>query len=452
MTISVAAPADVHHHRGLALAGISLGYFMVILDLSVLSVAEPEIARSLHASTAGLQWVVTGYTVAFSSLLLSAGAVADRVGAHRLFRAGIALFGLGSLASALVPALGVLVLLRAVLGVAAAGCVPASMALVSQLYSDPGERARAIGIWAATSGTALAAGPVAGGLLIGEASWRAIFLINVPVAAITLALTSGRAIRCPHGQARVDVPAQVAACLTLALVTDALIAAGSGALVHAGLSAGGAAVSGAAFALAERRSAVPVLNRRVLGARGVPASLLAGAAVNFALTGTLFVLPLVFERGLHLSALAAGLAFGPMTLPVAVNPMVTARLVARTGPRVPVLTGLGLLVAAGAAFAAASAPGAGYPAFVAGLVCTGFGVSFALPALVITVTAAAPPGTAGAASGLLNAARQAGASVGIAATGVFVPDAMAGPGRAVGWALLPALACAAAGLAIARRR
>jgi DHA2 family methylenomycin A resistance protein-like MFS transporter len=443
------APA-IPRRRGLALAGISVGYFMVILDMSVLSVAEPGIARSLHASTAGLQWVVTGYTVAFSSLLLSAGAVADRFGAHRLYRGGIALFGLGSLASALAPSLGVLVALRAVLGVAAAAAVPASLALISRLYTDPGERGKAIGVWAATSGTALAAGPVAGGLLIGAAGWRAIFLINVPVAALSLTLTAGRAVAAPRGHSRVDAAAQLLACLSLALVTDALIAAGSGALIHAGVSAAAAVAAGGFFARAERRSATPVLNRQVLSARGIPGSLLAGAAVNFALTGTLFVLPLVFERHMHLSALQTGLAFLPMTLPVAFNPVLTARIVARTGPRPPVLAGMALLVAAGASFGAAGAAGAGYPAYLAGLVCTGFGVSSALPPLVIAIASAAPQGTAGVAGGLLNAARQAGASIGIAATGAFVPAAPAGA-RAAIWALLPALACAAGASVMARR-
>jgi MFS transporter, DHA2 family, methylenomycin A resistance protein len=129
--------------RPLALLGISLGYFMILLDMTVLSVAEPDLARSLGSSMAGLQWAVTGYTVVFAALLLSAGAAADRFGAHLAFRAGIAVFGLGSLLSAFAPDLPTLVALRAVLGAAAAACVPASMAMVTKLYPEPAERAKA---------------------------------------------------------------------------------------------------------------------------------------------------------------------------------------------------------------------------------------------------------------------------------------------------------------------
>ena len=152
-----------------ALLGIALGYFMVLLDMTVLSVAEPDLSHSLGGSVAGLQWTVTGYTVAFGALLLSAGAAADRFGADRLFRGGVAVFGAGSLLCAAAPGLWTLVVLRAVLGAAAAACVPSSMALIGRLYPEPDRRARAVAVWAAVSGAALAAGPVAGGLLVGLA-------------------------------------------------------------------------------------------------------------------------------------------------------------------------------------------------------------------------------------------------------------------------------------------
>ncbi|MEU8799839.1 MFS transporter [Spirillospora sp. NPDC048819] len=412
-----AGPAEAR--RRPALLGISLGYFMVLLDTTVLSVAEPDLARSLHATVAGLQWAVTGYTVVFAALLPSAGAIADRYGAHRVFRAGIAAFGLGSLLSAAAPDLWTLVALRALLGVAAAACVPASMAMIARLYPVPAERARAVATWAATSGAALAAGPLAGGALVGLAGWRAIFLINVPLAAAVLVLVSGRAVHCPRGPRAIDGPAQLLACAAMGLLTDALIALGSGSGPHALCSAAGAVAAGAAFAVRERRSAAPVLVPAVLRARGMPAALAAGAAVNFAMTGALFVLPLVFQRDLGLTPFQTGLAFLPMTLPFAFNPLLTGRIVARTGPRRPVVAGLALLTAGGALTGAVLLGGASYPPLVAGLLCTGFGVSFALPALATMVVAAAPEGTAGAAGGILNAARQGGAALGTATMGAF---------------------------------
>ncbi|MGW2313337.1 MFS transporter, partial [Actinomadura luteofluorescens] len=282
---------------------------------------------------------------------------------------------------------------------------------------------------------ALAAGPVAGGALVGLAGWRAIFLVNVPLAAAVLALAAGRSVRCPRGTRRLDPAAQLLACAALGLLTDALIALGDGPGAHAAASAAGAVAAGAAFAVRERGSEAPVLVPAVLRAPGMPAALAAGAAVNFVMTGVLFVLPLVFRQTLGLTPLQTGLAFLPMTLPFAFNPLLTGRIVARTGPRRPVLAGLGLLTAGGALFGAVLLDGASYPPLVAGLLCTGFGVSFALPALATMVVAAAPEGTAGAAGGVLNAVRQLGATLGVAIMGTFAPvgagDGSRDPARAL---------------------
>lgn len=415
---------------------------MVLLDMTVLSVAEPNLAASLHTSVSGLQWVATGYTVAFCSLLLPAGAVADRYGAHRIFRAGAALFGLGSLLSALAPSLGVLIALRVVLGTAGAACVPSSMAMIARLYPDGASRARAVAAWAAISGAAVAAGPVIGGALVDAAGWRAIFLVNVPIAVLVLALTAGRAAACPRGAAQIDWAAQLAACTVLALLTDSLIAAGSASWAHAAASAAGTAAAAAIFTARERRSAHPVLNRALLRSRRVRAGLAAGAAVNFALNGNLFVLPLLLEQERHLSAITAGLAFLPLTLPFALNPPLTGRLTARFGPRPPILAGLALLAAGGTGLACAAWTTAGYGWLAPGLVLTGSGVSLVLPALAAAILTAAPKGTAGAAGGLLNAVRQAGATLGVAAMGALnSAGTAAGPACAL---LLSALVCAGA--------
>ncbi|MBP2702593.1 MFS transporter [Microbispora sp. RL4-1S] len=431
--------------------GISLGYFVVLLDTGVLAVAEPDLARSLGASTAALQWTVTAYTVAFGALLLSGGAAADRYGAHRLFRAGVAAFGLVSLLCALAPDVWTLVALRAVLGVAAAAVVPASMAMIAGLYPQPVARARAVAAWAAISGAALVAGPVAGGLLVGLAGWPAVFLINVPLAAVTLTLTAGSALRRPRGDRRVDWPGQVAACAALALLTDAVIALGAGEGVHAACSAAACAGATAAFAARERRSTSLVLPPAVLRAPGMAAAMFSGGVVNFALSALLFALPLLLPAALRLTPAQTGAAFLPMTLPFALNPLVTGGIVARFGPRPPVLAGLGLLTAAGAALGAALAAGAPYPVVAAGLAGVGVGVSLALPALVALVVSAAPEGAAGSAGGLLNAVRQAGATVGVAVAGAFVGVAPGGgpPLHPAAVPLVTAGVCAAAAAVVA---
>ncbi|MCI2420253.1 MFS transporter [Saccharopolyspora sp. K220] len=430
--------------RRIVLLGISLGYFMVLLDMTVLSIAEPDLAASLHTSISGLQWTTTAYTVVFGALLLSAGAVTDRYGAHRVFRLGVAVFGLGSLLSAVAPALGLLIALRAVLGAAGAACVPASMAMIARLYPDQAERTRAVAAWAATSGAAVAAGPIVGGALVDLAGWRAIFLINVPIAVLVLALTAGRAAQCPSSDRRIDWIAQLAACAALALLTDALVAAGAGSWVHAAGSGIGTVLVVIVFAVLERRSATPVLNRAVLRSGGVRAGLAAGAAVNFALNGNLFVLPLLLQQDHHLTAVVTGLAFLPLTLPFVLNPPVTGRIVARFGPRPPIVTGLALLTGGGIALGCAAWAKAHYGWLALGLLLTGFGVSFALPALTTAIINAAPQGTAGAASGLLNAVRQTGATLGVATMG-----SVTGIGSAYAL-LLSAAACLAASAWFAR--
>nr|WP_237419027.1 MFS transporter [Kitasatospora sp. SID7827] len=431
---------------------MSLSYFAVLLDTTVLAVAEPDLAASLGSSTAGLQWVVSAYSVAFGAVLLSAGTVADRFGAHRLFRVGAAAFGAASLLCALAPGVWVLVAARALLGVAAAVSVPAGMALLGVLYPVPAERARAVSVWAAVSGAAMVCGPVLGGALVGWFGWRSVFWLNVPLTVLVLVLTASSAVRAPGRPGRVDWWSQAGLVVALALLTDALIAAGSDGGWHVGVSGAGAVLAGGWFA---RRERAGELRRGLLAAAGVRAALVAGAAVNFAVLGVLFVLPLVFGRSWGWSAALAGAAFLPMTVsPACVPLLLTGRLVARVGPWRPVAAGLVLLAAGCAGAGAALGRGAPYGVLAVALGAVGLGVALSLPALVAGVVGAAPAGTAGSASGLLNAARQVGASLGVAVAGALVGGAAGGaaPGRAgsAGALLVAAAVCAVAVLPVLR--
>ncbi|MFC4910891.1 MFS transporter [Actinomadura gamaensis] len=436
MTITATTRRARAGTRTIPLLGVSLGYFMVLLDMTVLSVAEPDLASSLHASVSGLQWATTSYTVVFAALLLTAGAVADRFGAHRVFRSGIAAFGVLSLLCAAAPGLWTLVALRGLLGVAAAACVPASMAMITRLYPDAPDRTRALATWAAISGSAVAAGPVLGGLLVGAAGWRAVFVVNGPIAVAVLALTAGAAVRCPRGTRRINVRSQLAVCAVLGLATDALIAAGASAWPHAAISAVAAIAAAVVLVALERRArgkadAEAVVNPALLRSGGVLMGLGVGAAVNFALTGDLFVLPLTLHRG----PVATGLAMLPMTVPFILGPPITGRIVARFGPRPALLGGTTLLAVGGVLLAC--------HVLTAGLLLTGCGVALALPSLAAAVMAAAPDGTAGSAGGLLNAVRQCGATLGVAVAGAF---ATSHPSVAL---LVPGVVCAVAGLSLA---
>ncbi|WP_246127988.1 MFS transporter [Amycolatopsis rhizosphaerae] len=412
------------------LLGVSLAYFLVLLDTTVLTVALPSLGGSLAAR----QWVVNGYTVAFAAFLLGGGALADRFGALRVFRWGVAGFGLLSLASAAAPNLTVLVVLRLLLGVAGAACLPSSLALIAALYPEPARRAKALGAWAAITGVALATGPLAGGALVALGGWRAVFLVNVPLAAAGLALARG--IPSLAGERALDWPAQFAVCLFLGLLTDAIID-------RRIVSAVAAAVVFAVFVIGERRSRAATVPPGLIRVPGVAIGLASGAAINFVLSGTLFVVTLALQDGRHLTAVQTGLAFLPLTLPTAFNPLITSRIVAARGPRLLVLCGL-LLLTAGAGLLAATAP-APYPVLALGLALLGFGVSFSLPALVTAVVSGAPGGYAGTAGGLLNAVRQMGATVGVAVMGTGIGAGGYGPAFVTAAAVCGAatLACAA---------
>ncbi|MGP3913749.1 MFS transporter [Nonomuraea sp. 10N515B] len=381
--------------------GFSLAYFLVILDTTVLTIALPDLRASLGGSLAGQQWAVNAYTVAFAASLLTGGAAADRYGAARIFKVGVAAFGVISLLSAAAPHLGILIVLRALLGVAAALCTGGTLGLLAELFPEPAARARATGLWAAITGSALAAGPLLGGLLVDLSGWRAVFLINPPLALISLLVM--RRVRSPRGVRRIDWSVQALACVFLGLLAEALI--DSSVVAFAG-----ALVASAALIVVERRSHAPALPPGLLAATWP--ELLAGTVANFAFACALFVLTLQLQDVRHLTPLAAGLAFLPLTIPMTVNPMLTGRLVARYGPRPPILGGLAL-IAAGLTGVALS------DALTPGLVMMGVGLSFVLPALMAGMLDSAPPGTAGAAGGVLNAFRQVGATLGVAAAGTI---------------------------------
>src|SRR5256886_5809816 len=198
------------------LLAVCLGYFMAVLDSTVVNVALPDMARGLGTGIAGMQWVVDGYALLFASLLLTAGALGDRLGNRGTFVAGLALFTLASLLCGIAPNLGTLVAFRALQGVGAAVQVPASLALLRQHYHDARERAQAIGIWAAATGLAVAAGPVVGGILTHAWTWRSVFLVNLPVGVLGILLTLRHVPPVPrHEDGDLDLTAQLLGIVAL---------------------------------------------------------------------------------------------------------------------------------------------------------------------------------------------------------------------------------------------
>ncbi|HET6705860.1 MFS transporter [Amycolatopsis sp.] len=384
------------------LTGLSLGYFLVMLDTTIVTVALPALSPSLPAQ----QWISNGYTLTFAAFLLTAGAWSDRFGARRVFSLGLIAFATLSGLSALSFSAPLLIVLRALLGVAGALLVPSSLSLIAAAYPVPSARAKAMGTWAAVSGTGLVAGPVLGGLLTEAFGWRAIFVVNVPVAAIAWAL-SRSAPAVPARPGRIDVVGQLSAVVVLSALTYALIEKSWGALPIS-------AVAAAVFVRSQRHPAA-MLPARLFHNRVFPLGLLAGAIVNFGLSGVLFVLSLYFQETRGYPPSATGLAFLPLTIPTAFNPILTGRLVARVGPRAPAVSGF-LLMSLGVSIQACTTS----PVLsVAALAVLGVGVSLAIPSLLTAVVAAAPPELTGVAGGALNAARQTGAALGVTVLGVL---------------------------------
>ncbi|HEU4656164.1 MAG TPA: MFS transporter [Capillimicrobium sp.] len=416
-----------------ALIASSLAFSLVLLDATVVNVALPAIRDDLGAGVSELQWVVNAYTLALASLLLSAGALSDRFGGRRMALAGAGLFTVASAAAALAPSVVALVAAQVVLGVGAAALIPASLAILTRAYPDPGPRARAVGLWASSSAAAFAAGPVLAGLLIDAVGWRAIFAVNLPFAAavILLVLRGVEAAPAPApATARgVDAPGQVTAVVALAALTFALIEGGdlgwSAPVVQAALAV--ALLAGAAFVAIERRARAPMLPLSLFSERAFNASAAAGLLVSFALYAEIFLVSLYLQDVRGLSALETGFAFLPQPIVFALAGVPSGRLVARFGPRVPMMAG-GVLAAGGALVLVGAGADAPYGLLVAGLALFGAGAGSVIPAMTTAVVESVPQAQVGIASAALNASRQTGGVLGIAVLGGLVADGGFMPG------------------------
>jgi DHA2 family methylenomycin A resistance protein-like MFS transporter len=406
------------------LAASVFGFFLVGLDALVVNVALPAISRSMSGGMSGLAWVVDGYTVAFAALMLSAGALSDRIGANRAYGLGLIGFTIASAACGLAPSLGLLVAARVGQGAAASVMLPASLALLRQAFPDAAARAKAIAIWTAAGSAAAAAGPVAGGLITGAASWRWIFFLNLPAGLLALALLAGTP-RSATRPSRFDLAGLLTSVSALAGLTYGFIeggAKGFGSLPVIG-SFGVAVIAGAGFWLAESRQAEPMVPPAMFRARAVSLTAAAGFAVNAAFYGAIFALSLYFQQVGGLSPAATGLLFMPITAVVTVvNLTVAAKMVARIGARVSITIGLAGTAAAMLLLLAVR-PDLPTPVLVLLLIPVAFAGSFAVPALTMLLMGSVPAEQAGAAAGIVNTARQVGGALAVAVIGALVSGA-----------------------------
>jgi DHA2 family methylenomycin A resistance protein-like MFS transporter len=429
--------SDTPRGRGPALSVASAGYFFVLLDVTIVNVALARIGSGLGGSRSELQWVVDAYALVLAAGMLGAGDLADRTGSRRLFLAGLALFGAASALCAAAPDAGVLIGARAVQGLGAAAILPSSLAIVNQLFPDPAERPKAIGLWAGLGGSALVLGPVLGGVLVGPLGWRAIFWMNVPLVIAALGAGFATLPEGPraHG-ARPDWAGQGLGTAALAALVFALIEGGKGGFAS-GPALGGIAVAIVAlvgFICVERRlSGAPKPSSDAAARRGggvrplldlnwfrraeFSGANLGAGLMNLGTLGGLFALGLYLQEVEGLSPLEAGLALVPLALPLAALTPFTGRLVGRVGARLP--AGIGL-AASGVGYLGAALVGGSNidtPLGWAFLLIAGAGMGVAVPGLVAGATEALGPDRAGIASAVNNTSRQVGGAIGVALIG-----------------------------------
>ena len=450
------------------LIAVSVGIFMLLMDITIVNVALPDIQRELHASFHELQWVVNAYALSLAALLLTAGSIADRVGRRRLFAVGLVIFTLASLTCGLSSGATMLNVARAVQGIGGATMLATSLALIASAFHGR-DRGVAFGVYGAVIGAAVAVGPVVGGALTSGIGWEWIFFVNVPIGAGALAVTLLRVqeSRDPHAR-RVDWAGFVTFSGGLFLLVFGLTQAndaGWGSTEVVGCLVGGAALL-AAFLLVERLQERPMLDLtllRVPAFAGVSLVTLALAASMFAM---FLYLTLYIQDVLAYDPLQAGLRFLPISLVSFVVAPLSGRLTVRMPVRTLLFAGL-LLVAAGLALMSGLDAGSGWTALLPGFVVAGIGVGTANPAIASTAIGVVSHERAGMASGFNNTCRQVGLAIGIAGLGAVFQHALAshrgagdGPRAAFASSLneilligaAVALAGALAGLALVRQR
>ncbi len=401
------------------LAAALLGFVVITLDAVVVNVALPSIRSDRRGGISGLQWVVDGYTLMFAALLLSPGALTDRIGARRAFAAGLGVFVVASAACGLGPTIGPLVVARFLQGSAAAAMMPASMALIGQAYPDPVGRARAIAIWAMGGAIASSAGPVLGGVLT-LVTWRLIFFINVPVGAAAMILVA-RIQQSPHRSVPFDRFGQVTAVLAMGALTYGAIESGAhGFAAPRVITAFAvAAVALGAFLASQARGAHPMMPLELFRSRNVAVSIAVGYAFVVGYYGLPFIMSLYLQQVRGLTPLGTGMAFLPMMLVGAILTPFSARIAEKVGARALVTGGL-VLMTAGLVILALVPSSTPIWALAGVMVLVGVAGPLVMPPVTAILLNSVPDRQAGTASGVFNTSRQIGGALAVAVFGALL--------------------------------
>lgn len=422
-----AGPSEIHDRRWLALAVLCLSLVLIVLDNTVLNVALPTLVRDLGASTTQLQWIVDAYVIVFAGLLLTAGALGDRFGRRRALQLGLVIFAVASGLAAVSSTTGQLVGSRTVMGLGAAFVMPATLSIITNIFTDPTERARAIAVWAGMAGVGVALGPVVGGWLLEHFWWGSVFLINLPLVA--LALVAGRLLL-PESRERSTAPLDV--------VGAGLSITGVGALLWAIIEAPQkgwtdpltlgafalAAVLLAVFAWWEHRVDHPMLDVAFFRDPRFSAASGSIALVFFALFGSFFLFTQLLQFVMGYTALQAGVRLLPVSLVLGVVAPLSARLVERVGTKVVVTAGL-VVAAVGLAMAATFEMGSGYPELLASMVVLAVGMGLTMAPATESIMGSLPRAKAGVGSAVNDTTRELGGALGVAVLGSLLASGYA---------------------------
>ncbi|MGW5304897.1 MFS transporter [Streptomyces griseoluteus] len=423
-----------HPRRWLILGVICLAQLTVLLDNTVLNVAIPSLTHRLHAATSDIQWMINAYSLVQSGLLLTAGSAADRYGRKKMLIAGLAVFGLGSLAAGLSTTTGQLIAARAGMGIGGALLLTTTLAVAMQIFA-PEEQPKAIGIWAAVNSLGFAAGPLIGGFVLDHFWWGAIFLINLPVAALGLVavvalVPESRATRAVGATGLPARPDLLGALLSTIGMTALVFAVISG--PHHGWTSarvlGSAAVAVAVlavFAYWESRVEEPMLDLAFFRDRRFTGAVAGAVLITFGMGGALFLLTQYLQLVLGYGPLEAGARTAPLALTVVLLNFSGLSAKWAAGLGTPVAIALGMALMAGGLVSIAGLASSGYAGTLLGLVLIGAGCALANPAMAHAIMSAIPPDKAGVGAGINGTLAEFGNGLGVAVLGAVLSSFLA---------------------------
>src|SRR5262245_312010 len=411
--------ANAYKRRWLILLVLNISLLVIVVDNSILNVAIPSIVRALGASTSQLQWIVDSYTLVFAGLLLTAGSLGDRFGRLPALRFGLTVFGVGSLLAAMSNTSGQLIATRAFMGIGGAFIMPATLSIIANVFPAP-ERGKAIGVWAATAGVAIALGPLIGGFLLEHFYWGSVFLVNLPIVA--LGLLAG-VLLIPDSKdpaaPRLDPVGAIASIVGLSLLLYGVIEAPSKGWTASStvLAFTGGAVVAAFFFWWELHTDEPMLDLRFFKNPRFSAGSGAISAVFFAMFGSIFVLTQYFQFVLGYSALQTGVRLLAWAIPTMIVAPLSAKVVQHIGTKLTVAGGLALVSIGLLLFTGVNEHSAYFPGIMLRMILMSTGMALTMAPATDSIMGSLPLAKAGVGSAVNDATRQVGGAVGVAVVG-----------------------------------